>query len=75
MEVSASVGGPHKMLWPAAVCSLPTPTPQHRNMVNDLVEAITAFVAMLETRQIAKPKERNITNIDRKGAASHRKIG
>ena len=32
-------------------------------MVNDFGEAITAVVAMLETRQIVKPKELNNTNI------------
>ena len=31
-------------------------------MVNDLGEAIVAFVAMPETRQIAQPKKLNITN-------------
>ena len=36
-------------------------------MVNDFVEAIAAFVAMPETRQIAQPKELDSTNIDRKG--------
>ena len=44
-------------------------------MINVLEEAIAAFVAMPETRQTAQPKELNITNIDRKGAAPHRKIG
>ena len=44
-------------------------------MVNDFGEAIAAFVAMSETRQIAQPKELDITNIDRKGATPHRNIG
>ena len=44
-------------------------------MVNDFGEAIAAFVAMLETRPIAQPKELNITNINGKGAAPHRKMG
>ena len=33
-------------------------------MVNDFGEAIAAFVAMLETKQIAQPEELNTTNID-----------
>ena len=33
-------------------------------MVNDLGEAIAAFVAMPETRQIAQPKQLNTTNIN-----------
>ena len=36
-------------------------------MVNDFVEAIAAFFAMPETRQIAQPKELSATNINRKG--------
>ena len=44
-------------------------------MVNDFGKAIAAFVAMSETRSIAQPKELNTTNINRKGAAPHRKIG
>ena len=44
-------------------------------MVNDFGEAITAFVAMPETRQIAQPKQLNTININRKGTAQHRKIG
>ena len=44
-------------------------------MVNDFGEAIAAFVAMLETKQIAKPKVLNTTNINRKGAAPDHKIG
>ena len=46
-------------------------------MVNNLAEAIAAFVAMPETRPISQPNELNTTNIhvDRKGAAPHRKIG
>ena len=44
-------------------------------MVNDFGEAIVTFVAMLETRQIAQPKELNITNIYNKGAVPHLKIG
>ena len=43
-------------------------------MVNDLGQAIAAYVAMPETRQIAQPKELNTTNINRKGAEPHRKI-
>ena len=44
-------------------------------MLNDFEEAIVAFVAMPETRQTAQPKELDITNIERKGAAPHRTIG
>ena len=44
-------------------------------MENSFGEAIAAFVAMPETRQIVPPKELNITNINRKGAAPHCKIG
>ena len=33
-------------------------------MVNDFEEAIAAFVAMPETKQIAQPEELNISNID-----------
>ena len=44
-------------------------------MENNFGESIAAFVAMSETRQIVPPKELNITNINRKGAAPHRKIG
>ena len=44
-------------------------------MVNDFREAIAAFVAEPETRQITQPKEFNTTNINRKGVAPHRKIG
>ena len=44
-------------------------------MVNDFGEAIAAFVTMPETRQIAQPKELNTTNVNRKRAAPHRKIG
>ena len=42
-------------------------------MVNDFEQAIAAFIARLETRQIAQPKKLNTTNINRKGAAPHRK--
>ena len=44
-------------------------------MVNDVEEAIAAFVAMPETRQTPQPKELIITNIDRKEATPRRKIG
>ena len=44
-------------------------------MVNDLEEAIADFVTTPETRQTAQPKEPYITNIDRKGATPHHKIG
>ena len=44
-------------------------------MVNNFWEAIAALVAMPETRQIAQSKELSTTNINRKGAAPHRKIG
>ena len=44
-------------------------------MVKNFGEAVAAFVAMPETRQIVPPKELNTTNINRKGAAPHRKIG
>ena len=54
-------------------------------MVNDFGKAIAAFVAMPETKLIAQPKEiipqiyknkyKLPANINRKGAASHRKIG
>ena len=44
-------------------------------MVNTFGEAIAAFVAMPETRQILPPKELNTTIINKKGAAPHRKIG
>ena len=44
-------------------------------MVNDFAEAIAAFVAMPETRQIAQLKQLNTTNINRKGTALLRKIG
>ena len=44
-------------------------------MVNNFGEAIAAFVAMPETRQIVPPKELNTPNINRKGAAPHHKIG
>ena len=40
-------------------------------MVNNFGEAIAAFVALPET---AQPKELNTTNINREGAALHRKI-
>ena len=43
-------------------------------MVNNFGEAIAVFVAMPETRPIAQPKKLNTTNINRKGAALHRKI-
>ena len=41
-------------------------------MVNNFGQAIAAFVAIQETRQIAQPKELNTTNVQ---AAPHRKIG
>ena len=50
-------------------------------MVNDFGEAIAAKAidivakAMPETRPIAQPKKLNTTNINRKEAAPHRKIG
>ena len=44
-------------------------------MVTAFGEAINAFVAMPETRQIALSKELNTTDINRKGAAPHQKIG
>ena len=44
-------------------------------MVNNFREAIVAFVAMAERRQIAQPKELNTTNINRNGASPHRNIG
>ena len=44
-------------------------------MVNNFWKAIAAFVAMAETRQLVLPKELNTTNINRKGAAPHRRIG
>ena len=44
-------------------------------MVNDFREAKAAFVAMPETEPIAQLEEFNSTNTNRKGAASHRKIG
>ena len=44
-------------------------------MVNDFGDAIAAFVTMPKTRQIAQPKKLNATNINRKGAAPHHKIG
>ena len=44
-------------------------------MMNDFGEAIAAFVAMQETRKIELPKQLNTININRKGAAPHRKIG
>ena len=43
-------------------------------MVNNFRQPIAVFVAMPETRQIAQLKALNVTNINRKGAASHRKI-
>ena len=43
--------------------------------MNDFGVAIAAFVARLETKQIAQPKEITITNRNRKGAAPHSKIG
>ena len=53
-----------------------TTTPSRRfYMVNDLGEVLVAFVAMPETKQIAQPKELNNTDINKKGAAPHRKIG
>ena len=42
-------------------------------MVNGFGEAIAVFVAMPETRH-STAKEHNTTNINRKRAASHRKI-
>ena len=47
----------------------------YSNLVKNFGEAIVTFVAMPETRQMAQPKELNATNINRKGAAPHRKIG
>ena len=48
----------------------------HYNMVNDFGEAIAAFVAGSETRQIAQRKNLfNTTNINTNGAATNRKIG
>ena len=44
-------------------------------MGNDFGEAIAAFVAMPETRRIAPSKELNTTNINRKEATPHLKIG
>ena len=44
-------------------------------MVNDFGKAIAAFVAMPEKTQIVQPKEFTIININKKGAAPHRKIG
>ena len=44
-------------------------------MVNDFGDAVAVFVPMPETRQIAQPKELDITNVNRKGAAPNRKIG
>ena len=44
-------------------------------MANDFGEAIAAFVAMPETRPISQPKELITTNINKKRAAPHRKIG
>ena len=44
-------------------------------MANNFGETIAAFVAMPETRPIAQPRALNTTNMNRKGAASHRKIG
>ena len=43
-------------------------------MMNDFGDAIAAFVTMPKTRQIAQPKKLNITNINWKGTAPHRKI-
>ena len=44
-------------------------------MVNDFEKAIVTFIALPETRPIAQPIKLNAINIDRKGAAPHRKIG
>ena len=44
-------------------------------MANNFGEDIATFVAMLETRQIVQSEELNTTNINRKGAIPHRKIG
>ena len=44
-------------------------------MANDFGDAIAAFVAVRETRQIAQPKQLNTTNINRKAAALLCKIG
>ena len=44
-------------------------------MMNDFGEAIAAFVAKPETRQIVQTKELNTTNINMKGVAPHHKIG
>ena len=43
--------------------------------MNDFEKETAAFAAIPETRQTAQPKELNITNVDRKGTAPHRKIG
>ena len=47
----------------------------YSNMVNDFGEAIAAFVAVPETRQIAESMDLNITTINRKGTEPNRKIG
>ena len=44
-------------------------------MVNGFGEAMAAFVAISERKQIAQPKELNTTNINRTVAALHSKIG
>ena len=44
-------------------------------MVIDFRAAKAAFVAMPETKPIAQPNALNTTNINKKGAALHRKIG
>ena len=44
-------------------------------MINNFEEAIPAFVATPETRQIAQPKELNNTKISGKESAPHHKIG
>ena len=47
----------------------------YQNVANDFGETSAAIVAMQETRQIAQPKEFDTTNINRKGATTHQKIG
>ena len=51
------------------------PDGHYQNMVNDFREAIAAFIAMPKTMRIAQPNKLNATNINKKGAAPHCKIG
>ena len=44
-------------------------------MVNDFRKVIATFATLPETRPIAHIKELNTININRKGAATHCKIG